>query len=238
MCGIFAYTGITPKADVLTAAALEAGRRGPHGHGWIARQADGSYREHRQLGALNGDVGLLTSGPPPRAVLGHARLATVGDWADINQLQPITVDGHAVAHNGTVYNSPTLGSALLPTDSAALAFQYAMGREQGHAPAAALARVLEIAEQVSWAIVILDRDGQLIAHRHRHPLYQLRIPWGVYLSSRPFADGCQLLPEDKITVITGEEVSGGHGRDQARLAEPAPPRSLRERVHPRAGADS
>lgn len=202
MCGIFAYTGSTPEENLLTAAAAEAGRRGPHGHGWVARYADGSTREHRQLGALNGDLKALVGASAAVAVLGHARLATVGDWADETQLQPVTCGGHAIAHNGTIYNVPAVIPGTLPqTDTAALAFYYMLARNGGCTPEKALQQALDVFEQISWAIVILDRDGQLIAHRHTHPLYEFQAPWGAYLSSRPFAPGCQLMPEDKIVVV-------------------------------------
>jgi glutamine phosphoribosylpyrophosphate amidotransferase len=206
MCGIFAYHGTTaPDPDLLTAAAMEAARRGPHGHGWVIRDDHGRLTEHRRLGALNGDLTTLqaTTG---RAVLGHARLATFGGWNDAQLLQPAVANGHAIAHNGNVYNAAQLiddvsYAGALATDTRALTAAYAALRTAGHTPALALAAVLDRARQEAWAVVILDADGTLLAHRSYHPLYARTTATGVYVSSRPFHKASVLLPDDKLVTL-------------------------------------
>ena len=199
MCGIFAYHGpAAPDPGLLAAAAVEAGRRGPHGHGWVIRHPDGTLAEHRQLGQLNGDLRHLQAAPGP--VLGHARLATFGSSTDPGCFQPVVAAGHALAHNGNVYNAAELAAGTA-TDTHALAAAYALLRGAGVPPGRALAAVLDRAEQTSWAIVILDAGGSLLAHRHYHPLYVRTAGDEVYLSSRPFHRACKLLPDSRLVTL-------------------------------------
>lgn len=202
MCGIFAFTGpARPDPLLLTAAAVEAARRGPHGHGWVIRDPAGALSSHHQLGALNGDLDLLAR-VTGTAVLGHARLATFGAHDDTGVFQPVISDGHAIAHNGNVYNAATL-AAWAPTDTHALAAAYAAVRASGLPARAALDYIVAHADQRAWAIVILDADGTLLAHRHYHPLYIVQAAEGTYLSSRPFHPDSQLVAEDWLLSFPG-----------------------------------
>ncbi|GAA4626939.1 hypothetical protein GCM10023196_037220 [Actinoallomurus vinaceus] len=195
MCGIFAYESSTPPdPELLVEAAVSASVRGPHGYGWVTRSPDSA---HHELGPVDpGKVRELTAA----VVLGHARLATVGDWQDVAQLQPITAAGHALAHNGVVHNSAALGSHA-DTDSMLLAHLYATLRAAGHTPPDALTRLTKAASQQAWAIVVLDADGHLYAHRRYHPLYRHREADGVYLSSQPITPSGQLIPEDRPVLV-------------------------------------
>jgi predicted glutamine amidotransferase len=200
VCGIFAYHGAgRPDPELLTAAAVEAARRGPHGHGWVTRQPDGTLTEHRQLGPLNGDLAALREASAT-AILGHARLATSGAWDDTACFQPVTIAGHAIAHNGNVYNADELAAGA-PTDTYALAIEYAALRAAGILPSQAFAEAIGKARQEAWAVVILDAGGGLHAHRHYHPLYALQADGGAYVSSRQFHPACELLPEDQVLTL-------------------------------------
>jgi glutamine phosphoribosylpyrophosphate amidotransferase len=199
VCGIFAYHGAgQADPELLTAAAVEAARRGPHGHGWVTRQPDGTLAEHRQLGPLNGDLAALREASAT-VILGHARLATSGAWDDPGCFQPVIIAGHAIAHNGNVYNAGELAPGA-PTDTYALAIEYAALRAAGIPPGQALTEALARASQKAWAVVVLDAGGGLYAHRRYHPLFALRGDGGVYVSSRPFHRASKLLPE--VQVIT------------------------------------
>jgi asparagine synthetase B (glutamine-hydrolysing) len=201
MCGIFAYHGTgAPDPDLLDAAASEAARRGPHGHGWVTRFPGGELSEHRQLGELNGDLALLHDAAG--TVLGHARLATFGSWSDPEHFQPVVTAGHAIAHNGNVYNAGDLAAGA-PTDTHALAVAYAALRTAGTPPGQALAELIARVRQQAWAVVILDADGTLLAHRHYHPLYASQSEGGVYVSSRPFHPSCAMLPADEVVALDG-----------------------------------
>jgi predicted glutamine amidotransferase len=199
VCGIFAYHGAgQADPELLTAAAVEAARRGPHGHGWVTRQPDGTLAEHRQLGPLNGDLAALREASAT-VILGHARLATSGAWDDPGCFQPVIIAGHAIAHNGNVYNAGELAPGA-PTDTYALAIEYAALRAAGIPPGQALTEDLARASQKARAVVVLDAGGGLYAHRRYHPLFALRGDGGVYVSSRPFHRASKLLPE--VQVIT------------------------------------
>jgi predicted glutamine amidotransferase len=205
MCGIFGYHGPNgPDPTLFGSIALEAGRRGPHGFGWAARHPDlGGSRlsgEHRP-GTLSGhlaDINRMVAGAS--TVLGHCRLATVGDWQDAGQLQPILSSGHAVAHNGVIDNPDDLEPGAA-TDSIALARAYARLRYDAVSPYTALDKLMGTAQARSWAVVVLDSNGRLYAHRHYHPLWRLITGGGIYLSSRRFHPDCDLLPEDIPTLI-------------------------------------
>jgi predicted glutamine amidotransferase len=202
VCGIFAYHGAgQADPELLTAAAVEAARRGPHGHGWVTRQPDGTLAEHRQLGPLNGDLAALRE-TAATAILGHARLATSGAWDNPGVFQPVTITGHAIAHNGNVYNADELAPGA-PTDTYALALEYAALRAARIPPGQALTETLARARQKAWAIVVLDADGGLYAHRRYHPLFALRGDGGTYVSSRAFHRESRLLPEAQLEVLAG-----------------------------------
>lgn len=176
VCGIFAFTGLAaPDVDLLTSVAGKAAQRGPHSHGWAGH----GLAAHRRLGPL--DTRSLT-GITGTRLIGHARLATVGAHDDLAGIQPIAADGHLLVHNGTVTN----WRDLVPhahTDTGALAELYAAARRAALSPAGALRYVLVRAEQKAWAIVVLDADGTLLAHRHGLPLWSYTHSTGTYLAS-------------------------------------------------------
>jgi len=197
VCGIFAYTGpAAPDPAVLADAATGAAQRGPHGHGWAGHRVT----PHYALGPLSvADTAAITG---PR-VIGHARLATTGAHDDPDGLQPISVCGHLVAHNGVITNPHELaGAPPHGTDSRALAHAYAHHRSRGAPPVAALAFALVPARHDTWAVVVLDASGVLVAHRHGLPLWQATHPTGAYLSSRPLATvPAMLVPPDQTLVL-------------------------------------
>lgn len=199
MCGIFGYHGTgSPDPLILRAAASGAGRRGPHGYGFAFRRPDGALYGWHEIGPVNLDrlpqVGF-------NVILGHARLATVGDWRQREQLQPIVVDQHAIAHNGVISNPDDLTPHCV-TDSIALAQAYGRLRREDVTPWEALEKLIASAEQRAWAIAVLDSSGPIYVHRHYHPLYSYRDDRGTYLSSQPFHDGATELGEDRVVALT------------------------------------
>ncbi|MBA9005971.1 class II glutamine amidotransferase [Thermomonospora cellulosilytica] len=190
MCGIFAYLGpARPDPDLLEAAATAAASRGPHGHGW----ATSASTTRHEFGPLPpAAVRDLTD----RAVIGHARLATTGDYRDRTGLQPVAAGGHWLAHNGTVRNWRTL-TPDAASDSVALAELYAHHRRQLDGPHA-LRAALADADTAAWALLVLDVDGSLVVWRRGLPLWQHRHPTGLYLASRRFHPDAAPVPEDTI----------------------------------------
>lgn len=198
MCGLFGFYGTrSPDPELLTSAAAAAGRRGPHGCGWATRTPPMVGLERTcHPGPLTDQLDTVRQ-IRATSVLGHARLATVGDWRQLDQLQPITVAGYALAHNGVIDNPGELAGPDHPTDSIALAHAYAALRAEGLHPFTALDKLVAAADQRAWAIAVLDTNGRLYAHRHYHPLWRLDTPRGIYLSSQQFDPAAQLVPADQ-----------------------------------------
>jgi asparagine synthetase B (glutamine-hydrolysing) len=194
MCGLFAYAGPGPDTDLLSAIAFDAGRRGPHGHGWVVAGDRGEVW-HAPGPLIAAHVGRLAAAAQgARAVLGHARLATQGAaYDDPAGLQPFGRAGHWLAHNGNVYNPAELAAGVHATDSAAVLAAYAAARDE-LGPAGALTRVLERAQTAASAVVVLDSDGTLLAARRKLPLFAAERPDGVYLSSRTFPGASPMFP--------------------------------------------
>lgn len=191
MCGIFGYVGETPADPDRLFDAAQAGRRGPHAHGWVA---DGEIT--RRLGPL--DPHLVPNSPT--TILGHARLATYGNPRDQLGIQPIIVGGHAVVHNGNVDNWRTFVSIRVPSDSWVIAMMYHRHRPFYDDPAPALAAVIAQLNIEDHAVVILDADGSLVASHAGLPLHHARTTDGVYVSSMPFADSLP-VPEHDVRCL-------------------------------------
>lgn len=196
MCGVFAFAGdVHADDEILSQAARAAFFRGPHGHGWASDSG-----VHRTLG-VPGTMGLPST---PRWIVGHARLATFGMPRDESGLQPVTVDGHTLAHNGNVYNWRDLVDQFElddpATDSWALGGVYAHHRALGMNPGAALSRTLRLCQMKAGAIVIRDASGALVAWRRRLPIHIFSCAAGTYLSSGRF-HGARPLPEDGPWVV-------------------------------------
>jgi len=202
MCGIFGYVGTAvPDRELLTAAALAAGRRGPHGCGWVWTDGRQGLTRRVYLGPLTAAwTAAWPSIEGAAALLGHARLATVGDWRREDELQPVRVGALALAHNGVIRNAEALAPGHR-TDSIALAHAYAAARARGEAPVAALDRLLQHADQRAWVVVALE-GRTLYVHRHYHPCWLARVSGGAYLASQAFPPTAQLVPENHALVVT------------------------------------
>lgn len=193
MCGLFAYTGpARPDHALLAAAATAAAARGPHGHGWATHPGQIVHRAH---GPMNTDR--LAHVDAPR-IVGHARLATRGDYRDPAGLQPAHADGHYLAHNGTIRNHTELDPTAA-TDTLALVHAYARHRAH-HGPQAALRAALEDADTPAWALLVLDATGTLLAWRHDLPLWRLNHPTGRYYASRRFHPDAEPLADDDLSA--------------------------------------
>lgn len=195
MCGIFAYVGHRPPVpEILLEAAQRAGNRGPHGHGWATRSG-----VHRALGPL--DVGQVPAKEP--WILGHSRLATFGMVRDLSGVQPVTVDGHTLIHNGNVYNWRDLQRGYSvdgATDSWTLGALYAHHRGHGSPPREALAATLAACHMKAGAVVVRDVTGALVAFRDRLPIHVRSTPRGLYLSSGVLTKSTP-LPERSVQLL-------------------------------------
>lgn len=197
MCGILAWRGDTaPDPELYADLERYAGRRGPDGHGWWTPH-EGSGRALGQLKNLPRD--------PQAGILGHSRLATLGD-SGFAGVQPVIMGGTALVHNGNIYNWKDLAPDAA-TDSFALGAVYAQFRDNGERPEIALEHALALSHYEATALILWDEDGTLLAYRRRLPLWLLHHHTGVYLSSGPLP-GSVLVPEDTVCAPAPER--SGH----------------------------
>lgn len=194
MCGLVAVRGVT-ELSLLGQAARAAARRGPHSYGWAWRT--GAPGDDWQTSYGPGPL----PEPPPQTggcmlVVGHSRLATCGsrpgDMPPVSEAQPFIDDWLLVAHNGTVTDPDRIAGRHVDVDSQAILIALKAGQSVeevfariGDAPQAAI-----IANMTGFVVVRMPGRK-----RPAHPLWELDVPTGVYISSQPFHPACRLLPE-------------------------------------------
>jgi len=186
MCGIYGYKGTELELDLLSIFGKEASRRGPDTNGiaYIGHGKDQKIMTHKSRRLTVDDL-LLHVGEPA-AVIGHARLATMGDHENIDEAHPIWGNGYALVHNGTIPNFRDLVSPEFEgTDSQALAMFIS------HEPT--VERCVEALQMVDRdapiACAILLRDHLIIARREL-PLWFLAMENGFYFGSYRVNDIC------------------------------------------------
>lgn len=208
MCGLFGWVpdgAAEANERLLELAVVGAADRGPHAHGW----AIPGLPTHRKLGPVR-------PAEVPRTgtrLLGHARLATFGGFADLAAVQPTEKDGHRIAHNG---NAPGFYAEHphLPSDTVAVTMVYAEHRLAGNSPFAALTLVTRRLrnEGAAWALAVLDSDGSVVVSRRRLPLHVLRTQVsGLYLSSGGDLPGATPVPEDCTVQLAGAQTAAKEG---------------------------
>lgn len=164
MCGIFATTAATPHRPTLVVLATEAARRGPHAWGVVSPA--GRFVTTGRLDPAR----LPSSGP----LLGQARLASNGEWRDLEQQQPLLSGDVALVHNGVLPGIVAPGSS----DTAALLPAARSGLD------ALMDALADLGQGEPQAALILTPREILIAPAG-HPLWRLDRPEGVYIGSRP-----------------------------------------------------
>lgn len=189
MCGIagFVSFGKPPTDRMLSELVHQAGKRGPHAHGW-------AWLGHHGWGVIRRE-GPLQHPPvemlPSSVIIGHSRLATSGRMPGsvppVDEAQPITSGDFLLAHNGTIPGSAeavdswTLLQALVSRPDQPLAVIEALA--EGRPSAFVLGR---------W------RTGRLTLVGAGHPLYIAERSEGVYFCSRSLSDSFRV--EDRQTV--------------------------------------
>ena len=174
MCGIVAYVGPKPAADVVLDGLRHLEYRGYDSAG-IAELADGAVHVRRKAGALSVLEKVLATDPLPdgHTALGHTRWATHGAPTDENAHPHLDCHGNlAVVHNGIIENHVALRSRLAAaghvfrsqTDTEVAAHLL----EEAFAASDDLAEALRAvchALEGSFSLVALHRDapGQLLA---------------------------------------------------------------------------
>ncbi|MFC1959147.1 hypothetical protein ACFLYO_00400 [Chloroflexota bacterium] len=196
MCGVFAYNGPEP-VDLrwIQQVAKLAGYRGPYSFGFAWRGLDESWQVYKQVGALDENLDTLERVVGAVQVIGHARLATSGDFRQLENNQPLIKDDVAIAHNGNVYNWQALARMYGFTPETANDSEALLHLIDGDVSASKVEQTIAQIDACSPNSLLVAGTDCIIAYRDRHPLY---VKWaddgiGVYLCSRQI-DGGRLLP--------------------------------------------
>ena len=232
MCGIFGFVGhrqaqaefeepawATPQRELLQACARAAAQRGPDSCGlaWrmpptdavTGRESDGFLQAS---GSFEENLSLLSHAKGASLIVGHSRLATVGNPTDLRDAQPMRARDSAgrtvfVAHNGNVPNHLKVAYehelplrtgcdseviAALLAGCAAEVITALRGREawKEEAPFERLKYTLLRLPVASYAILAIV-DERLVVAASGLPLYFLQAPEGVYWCSVKFNSGCE-----------------------------------------------
>jgi glutamine phosphoribosylpyrophosphate amidotransferase len=107
MCGVYGYIGNGAKFKDIERIALLAETRGPHSFGFTYVK-QGKIKTVKQHGKVSEDTEILRQLEGASVVIGHARLATAGDFKNMNNNQPIHLPNPgmevSVVQNGNVYD--------------------------------------------------------------------------------------------------------------------------------------
>jgi glutamine phosphoribosylpyrophosphate amidotransferase len=194
MCGLFGFVGKDIDLAFIKHAAIQAEMRGPHAFGF-------TYTEGRELatvkglGKISASLRVLDQAAGCRAIIGHCRLSTSGDFSNIMNNQPIANDQLSIAHNGNVrqlwrichnYNYKPFTSC----DSEA--WHFLIDKMPG-----TLAEKTDAAHQVigsdPCALLILNQTS-LVVLSGGLPMYITYHNNGIYFSSRPLNKSEKLSP--------------------------------------------
>ena len=107
MCGVYGYIGTGARFKDIESIALLAETRGPHSFGFTYVK-NGKLKTVKQLGKVSEDTEILRQAEGSNVIIGHARLATAGDFKDMKNNQPIHLPNPgmevSVVQNGNVYD--------------------------------------------------------------------------------------------------------------------------------------
>lgn len=218
MCGIFGFSGPAVQPITLERSAFEAARRGPHS--WGIAWTDERRRVVRGSGRITESPEALVPCHQARALIGHCRLATSGDYRNLADAQPMLVADVALVHNGIVRDSAERAAQAgirLRTgcDSELLAAVVARMRgSAGTRLAEALRGCLNPGEPFAVLALIGDR---LVGARSGLPLYYATSAHGSYFCS--LASGLIGARDLGEGVIVG---LGGVSRRRRRATRPRP----------------
>jgi glucosamine--fructose-6-phosphate aminotransferase (isomerizing) len=213
MCGIVAYVGPKPAAEVVFDGLRHLEYRGYDSAG-IAELANGAVQLRRKAGPLSVLERFLGTDPLPlgHTALGHTRWATHGGPTDENAHPHLDCDRNlALIHNGVIENHVALRSRLVraghvfrsQTDTEVAAHLL----EEAIAVTGDLAEALRVVCRTlegSFSLVALHRDapGQIVGARRNSPLVV------------GFGDGEMFLGSDVAAFIAHTRDAIEIGQDQ------------------------
>jgi asparagine synthetase B (glutamine-hydrolysing) len=210
MCGLFGFNGTCPEA--FEAIALQAAGRGPHAHGWTAVYPDGPVTE-RYLGPLRDNLSQFRRAldREPRALIGHARLSTIGgdSYCRIEDAQPVNAGRFSVVHNGNADFGDRNPATASGNDSerVALLMAHYLDDDSACTPTGALRLTLDmLPARAPYAVLALYRNESVMASRRSLPLYRQERDGTTILSSTEFLGSCSIaergIVELKIPYAT------------------------------------
>ncbi|MCL4365873.1 glutamine--fructose-6-phosphate transaminase (isomerizing) [Patescibacteria group bacterium] len=182
MCGIFGYSGSRNAPEVILEGLKRLEYRGYDSWG-IAVVAD-QINLSKKVGAI-GDLGTVNNLPKSKVGIGHTRWATHGGISETNAHPHFSTDkSFALAQNGIVENYQNLKSKLqkkgykfkTETDTEVIVrlieekLKTAKGLPAGRQGLQEAVRQAFLALEGRNTIIILSKDGEIIAARNGSPL--------------------------------------------------------------------
>jgi glucosamine--fructose-6-phosphate aminotransferase (isomerizing) len=210
MCGIFGYAG--EKRDAREAVLEGLQRLEYRGYdSWgIGVVSDGSISVDKHVGLVGHDAGSL---PKSHIGIGHTRWATHGRVTDANAHPHYASDrSFALAHNGIVENAPELKSSLQKdgykfiseTDTEVIVRLIERHVRRSKTLAEAVRLSFKDLEGRN-TIIMLSRDGEIIAARNGSPLVLgIGSSFEIYLSSDVFS--CAPHVKSILVLNNGEMI--------------------------------
>jgi len=234
MCGIFGYIGSKNASEVILEGLKRLEYRGYDS--WGIAVASGGIKVNKNIGAI-GDLDYLPDLPRSSIGIGHTRWATHGGVTAQNAHPHYSTDkSFILAQNGIVENYVQLKKELLEkgynfeteTDTEVIVrlieekLKASRNLPAGRQGLKEAVRKSFLKLKGRNTIIILTKDGQIIAARNGSPLVIGKSPDGVYLSSdtlsfAPYAKkmivvengqlvDCKDLKVSVFDIKTGKEV--------------------------------
>lgn len=197
MCGLFGVIGNNVNEQILKDIAGEARKRGPNAYG-ISWYVDNKLITKKYSEQLNPKTAFQGINTTSLALIGNCRLATSGDYRNIQNNQPIALPDVAISHNGNVKSYLQIAKSLgveLKTqcDSEIICHMLKrLGFEE---------TINRLNKEMPMALLLLQ-NNKITAFRKGQPLYVLHKAGCFYLCSRKFLNS-KLLEEGKAVTFEG-----------------------------------
>lgn len=227
MCGIFGYVGSGNASSIVFAGLKNLEYRGYDSWG-VASIQSGQIKIQKQVGKIGSSHLSLTESS---IALGHTRWATHGGVTKENS-HPHT-DCHqqlVVVHNGIIENYEELKAKLLKqghqfiSDTDTEVFSHLVEQAQKSCDfASAVSSSFSEIKGLN-TIVVMNKDGGLVACKHGSPLMVAVDPTGaIYLSSDlpsllSYTKQVAILSDQEIVVIKGGKLITHHELAQINMA--------------------
>ena len=229
MCGIFGYAGKKDASSVVLEGLKRLEYRGYDS--WGIAVVENQIKVDKKVGAI-GDIDSLSSLPKSSIGIGHTRWATHGGITEANAHPYFSSDkSFALAQNGIVENYSELKNNLLKkgytfetdTDTEVIV-RLIEDVQNSHASRTKLKGNSDLKEAIRKAflklegrntIIVLTRDGQIIAARNGSPLVVAVDDKEIFFSSdtlsfAPFVDKVIVVDNGQMVYYNNEQSSSAN----------------------------